>query len=140
MSRNESELCLARLSERDAEEKLSATGKKKGVRLVLEPEAKRVPDKPKRGRPPKRVRLADALLSRGVTVQEIADGYAVAYRKMKAKEVSSPKGNVAKTFIDTLEKVKNIVEPPRPASDRAPDAPAVVKLIHRVPRPGRGRK
>lgn len=83
------------------------------------------------------MRLADALLAKGVTVHDIADGYAVAFRKLKAKEVSSPKGNVAKTFIDTLEKVKNIFEPARPASDRAPDAPAVVKLIHRVPRPAR---
>jgi len=95
--------------------------------------------KAKRGRPKKRVRLADALFAKGVDVHELAEGYAVAFRKLKAKEASSPKGSVAKTFIDTLEKVRNIVEPARPASDRAPDAPAVVKLIHRVPRPKRGR-
>jgi hypothetical protein len=115
----------------------SAAGKKKSVRILLEQGGAETSENTKTGRAKKRVRLADALLARGVTVHELADGYAVALRKMKAKEAANPSGTVAKGFIDTLEKVKNIVEPPRPASDRAPDAPAIVKLIHRVPRPVR---
>lgn len=130
----EPEPCLAGPPEAEGKKKKIAGGKKKPVHIVLEPEEA---EKPKASKPKKPVRLADALLAKGVTVHEIADGYAVAYRKLKAKEVSSLKGSVAKTFIDTLEKVKNIVEPIRPASDRAPDAPAIVKLIHRVPRPQR---
>lgn len=92
----------------------------------------------KRLHPKKRVRLDEAFRARGLDEHEVADKYVVALRKLSRKKRQEGEGGVEKLLLDTLKECSRILEPPRPASERASsDAPAVVKLIHRVPRPSR---
>ncbi|HUO34892.1 MAG TPA: hypothetical protein VMU43_07855 [Candidatus Acidoferrum sp.] len=95
---------------------------------------------PKRASRKKRIRLADAFRSRGIDEYVIADGYAVALKTLKPKEGGATEASIGKTFMDTLKECSRILDPPRTSTERgASDAPAVVQLIHRVPRPARGR-
>jgi len=94
---------------------------------------------PKRASRKKRIRLADAFRSRGIDEYVIADGYAVALKTLKPKEGGETEASIGKTFMDTLKECSRILDPPRTSTERgASDAPAVVQLIHRVPRPARG--
>jgi hypothetical protein len=118
---------------------------KKGVRIRLENDPSETTEEPKGGRPKKPVRLAEAFRSEGLDERKIARNYRVALGKLTG-EIPMKKGDagaggaVEKLLLETLKECRTILDPPRPASDRAPDAPAIVKLIHRVPRPRRRAK
>jgi len=86
----------------------------------------------------KRVRLAEAFRARGLDEHEVADKYAVALARLSGDKMGGEEVGVDKALLDTLKVVTNVLEPQRPARERGTaEAPAVVKLIHRVPRPER---
>jgi hypothetical protein len=81
--------------------------------------------------PRPRVRLAEAMRARGLDEHFIARVVLMFFRA----RVSQKKFD--KLFVDMVEKVIRVLEPPRPSDRSAAEAPTPVQLIHYVDRPDR---